>query len=107
MSEMVEFLAPDGTPIDLEEWMNLFEKRREDMSSESWWRKRTDISDEVCILTDWLGMNQQWDDGPPLYWEAMIFGGEFDQRQWRYSSRESALDDHERIVRALRAGHEP
>ena len=40
--------------------------------------------------------------GALLFWETMIFGGEHSDEQWRYSSRQAALDDHERIVRELR-----
>ena len=104
---MVGYLAPDGTPISHDEWARLFHLRDGDMAPESWWRKQTFIND-VQVSTVWLGLNHQWDpDAPPLFWETMIFGGDYDEHQWRYSSRESAFDDHERIVRALREGRDP
>jgi hypothetical protein len=101
------YLAPDGSELTTEEWMGLFQARRDDMSNDSWWRRRTEISGEIEVSTVWLGLNHSFGLGRPLYWETMIFGGEHDQEQWRYSSRQSALDDHERIVRALRGGRSP
>jgi hypothetical protein len=89
------------------EWSALFERRGEDMSSESWWRKETVISDDVTVSTVWLGLNHSFLSGRRLYWETMVFGGDCDEEQWRYGSREEALDDHERIVRELRAGRCP
>jgi hypothetical protein len=108
MSEKSErYFAPDGTVLSYEDWKVMYSHRRQDQSSDSWWRHQTEVSDEIHVSTVWLGMNHQWDpDGPPLFWETMVFGGEHDEDQWRYSSRESALDHHERIVTALRAGEE-
>lgn len=104
-----QWFAPDGSPIEtLEEWHELFKARTENTSNDSWWRRRTVISDEVEVSTVWLGLNHRlFGEGPPLIWETMIFGGEHDNDYWRYSSRQEALDDHERIVRALREGRDP
>ena len=93
--------APDGTPIDLEEWERLFALRAEDLAPESWWRKRTEVEPGVEVSTVWIGLTA---DGS---WEGMIFGGAYDEWRWRYASREEALDDHERLVRALREGRNP
>lgn len=104
----VRYLAPDGTPMEPMEWADLFEQRTEDLSTDSWWRRRTMIDENTEVSTVWLGLNHQFFPGPPLFWETMIFRkGTGGDEQWRYSSREEALDDHERIVRALRAGEEP
>jgi hypothetical protein len=100
------YLGPNGAVIDFDEWVELWRARMEDMSSDSWWCRKTTIGD-VRVSTIWLGINHSWLGPPPVYWETMIFGGDWDGLQWRYSSRESALDDHERIVRALRAGESP
>jgi hypothetical protein len=103
------YYSPSGEPIeDVLEWAELFERRREDMSPESWWRKHTQISDEVAVSTVWMGIDHSFlGAGPPLFWETMIFGGEHDEEQWRYSSRAAALDHHEEIAAALRAGTRP
>lgn len=104
---MIEFFSPGGEPLTQDEWEDLCARRHEDMKVESWWRKQTQIDDGVHVSTVWIGLNLQWNpDKPPLYWETMVFGSgedDDDANQWRYSSREQALDDHERIVRELRA----
>jgi hypothetical protein len=101
------YIGPDGRELTLDEWSELYGRRKDNMAPESWWRRETVIDDEVRVSTVWLGLNHRWGPGPPLYWETMIFGGDHDEDQWRYSSREAALDDHERITRALRAGQDP
>lgn len=94
------YFAPDGAQIDRDEWATLFEARVEDMAAESWWRKMTQVDDEVEVLTDWLGL-------APAVWETLIRGGRFDGHIERYQSRTEAFDCHELIVRTLRAGREP
>jgi hypothetical protein len=80
-----------------------------DTSPESWWRKLTELPGDVQVSTVWVGIDQNFlrYAGPPLFWETMILGGKYDEYQWRYSSRQEALDDHERIIAALRAGKSP
>ena len=46
------------------------------------------------VSTVFLAVNHQWGDGPPILWETMIFGGEHDGYQERYTSREEALAGH-------------
>lgn len=104
----MKYYGPDGRTLSIEEWSQLMERRDEDSSRESWWRRQTVISDGVSVSTVWLGLDHELcESGPPLIWETMIFGGEHSQNQWRYPSRQAALDDHERIVAALRAGEAP
>lgn len=104
------YWSPDGEPIELMEWAELFEKRSEDMSPESWWRKYTDLGDGVSVSTVWSGLNHNiaaFLGGAPRFWLTMVMGGEYDQYEWEYSSRAEALDDHERIIRTLREGGDP
>jgi len=102
-----EYFGPDGTPLTMDEWAELFNDRKEDKSPESWWRKHT-VTDNGTVSTVWLGLNHAiWPDQAPLIWETMIFGGTYSDSQWRYSSREAAWDAHEEIVRALRKGANP
>lgn len=104
----VQYFGPNGHELAMLEWAALVERRSEDMSNDSWWRRRTEISEGVEVSTVWLGINHAFlRDEAPLFWETMIFGGEHTEYCWRYSSRQQALDDHERIVRALRAGEAP
>jgi hypothetical protein len=51
--------------------------------------------DDVFISTVFLGLDHAWlDASSPLLWETMIFGGEHDQYQERYTSYEDALEGH-------------
>jgi len=103
MSDLRErFYAPDGSPIDELEFYRLWVARGEDMSKDSWWRRQTQVGD-VEVSSVWTGINFSWED-EPLIWETMIFGGEQDGYQWRYPSREKALDHHEELVRLLKVG---
>jgi hypothetical protein len=45
--------------------------------------------------------------GPPVLYETMIFGGPFDNYQWRHHNRHEALAAHDQIVTALQRGDEP
>jgi hypothetical protein len=54
------------------------------------------------VSTVFLGLDHQWGDGPPLVFETMIFGGEHDQYQERYSTWDEAEAGHKQGVRAGR-----
>jgi hypothetical protein len=38
--------------------------------------------------------------------QTMVFGGQYDDRQWRYSTWDEAVAGHEAIIAALREGTE-
>jgi hypothetical protein len=49
----------------------------------------------VEVSTVWLGLDHNWwPDGPIKIFETMIFGGDLDLEQWRYSTEEEALVGH-------------
>jgi len=58
---------------------------------------RDEIGD-VVVSTVWLGLNHSIGDGPPLIFETMIFGGEHDEYQERYSTVERAREGHRRAI---------
>ena len=62
---------------------------------------------EVEVSTVFLCHDHNWSGGQPILFETMVFGGEWDQSQWRYHTRAQALAAHDQIVAALRAGHDP
>ena len=49
---------------------------------------------DIFISTVFLGIDHAWDSDIPVLWETMIFGGEHDQYQDRYTSVEDALEGH-------------
>lgn len=60
--------------------------------------KRDEIGD-ILVSTVFLGLNHAWlDEQTPVLWETMIFGGEHDQYQERYTSHEDALEGHKKAL---------
>ncbi len=51
---------------------------------------------DVHVSTVFLGLDHSFGRPVPILWETMIFGGEHDQYQERYSSQEDALAGHAR-----------
>lgn len=95
---MADFYSIDGEPLELMEWA----RRVEDGASRIIGR---DDRGDVSVSTVWLGLDHRYGVGPPLIFETMIFGGEHDQDQWRYSTREEAEAGHAAAV-ALAFGDE-
>lgn len=57
---------------------------------------------KINVSTVFLGLDHNFDDnGPPLVFETMIFGGIHDQYQDRYSTIEEALAGHETAVQLV------
>ena len=83
---MSDYYSPDGEPITFDEYLRVATAENEIVG-------RDEIGD-ILVSTIWLGMNHQWGAGPPLIFETMIFGGEHDQWQERYSTRAEAEAGH-------------
>jgi hypothetical protein len=64
---------------------------------------KQDNIDDILVSTVFLGLdhsfNTPWIN--PILWETMIFRGEFDQYQDRYSSYEDALKGHEKAMKLV------
>lgn len=98
---MGDYYDRNGQPITFEQWSAL----RADLDAFGYRRVGlTEVSRNVEVSTVWLGINHNWsDDGPPLIFETMIFGGPLDQEQWRYATEADAERGHEDAVRLARA----
>ena len=59
----------------------------------------------VRVSTVFLGINHNWSEGPPVLWETMIFGGEHDEYQRRYTSRADAEAGHNEALALVLAEH--
>jgi hypothetical protein len=60
--------------------------------------KRDEIGD-ILVSTVFLGLDHSWTPGgKPVLWETMIFGGEHDQYQDRYTSHKDALEGHKKAL---------
>lgn len=52
--------------------------------------------ENVKVSTIFLGLDHSLSNSTPVLWETMIFGGEHDAEQARYTTREDALEGHKR-----------
>src|SRR5262245_48085717 len=57
------------------------------------------------ISTVFLGLDHSFGQGPPMLFETMIFGGEYDQEIERYSTWKEAEAGHRRWVERLATTH--
>ena len=96
---MGDYYDKEGKEITLEEWMALME-RTDSKKEDGYYRIGYDEKKGIRISTVWLGMNHNhYLGGPPLIFETMIFGGEHDQYQERYSTLEEAQEGHAKACR--------
>jgi hypothetical protein len=54
------------------------------------------------ISTIFLGLNHALENGKPLLFETMVFGGQFDQEMERYSTWEEAEAGHKIMVERVK-----
>jgi hypothetical protein len=87
----------DGQPIDVAQANEL-------LARENYRRVAlTVIRDDVEVSTVWLGLDHNWhDDGPPVIFETMIFGGPLDLECWRYVTEAEAQAGHDEVVALAR-----
>ena len=67
---------------------------------------KTEVGDAE-VSTVFLSHDHSWFGGPPILFETMVFGGEWDQSQWRYHTKAQAVAGHDQVVAALRAAQDP
>ena len=86
-------LDKDNNPViepDLIRWAMKFEKMDRRVAFNVVGDKETSE-----ISTVFLGLDHSMDnEGPPLIYETMIFGGEYDGTCERYSTKEEAVSRH-------------
>ena len=92
----LHYILKDGQPVKAEllVWAKWFEKS-----------ERTVAKDEigkVLVSTVFLGLDHRFGSGPPVLWETMIFGGEHNDFQERYTSVEDALEGHKHAVELVK-----
>ena len=75
-----------STIVDCGEWLEENPERKV---------VRQETIGDIFVSTVFLGLDHAWNSGIPVLWETMIFGGEHDQYQERYTSYEDALKGHQ------------
>lgn len=63
---------------------------------------KQDHIDDKFVSTVFLGLDHSWNNKEVILWETMIFGGEHDQYQERYSSYEDALEGHQKAINFIK-----
>lgn len=94
-------LDKEGNPVpaDLMTWANWYETAERVV-------KCDELPNQVRVSTVFLGIDHRFGgEGPPILWETMIFGGDQDSYQDRYTSREDALKGHEEALKLAKAAH--
>jgi len=87
----------------IEDWANWFEHADNRLLQQTQVRA-------ARVSTVFLGIDHSFDtseEATPILFETMIFGGAYDQFQWRYTTAEEALSDHEKIVKMVMLGIDP
>jgi hypothetical protein len=95
VSEHAILVDGQVVPVDLMEWAKQFSSADRRVAF-------TELPGAE-ISTVFLGLNHQFNPRlAPLWFETMVFGGEFDQEMDRYTTLEEAMQGHERMVARVR-----
>lgn len=89
---MSGYFDRNGKPMELMEWARAFEDGAGRVV------ERTELPGDVSVSTVWLGLDHQFGAGPPLIFETMVFGGDLDGEQERYSTEAEARTGHAAMV---------
>ena len=102
MKNFIYILDEDKNPveIDLESYLKSGERH---LKNERKVVAKTKLPDGIEVSTVFLMIDHGLSDqGPPLVFETMIFGGERDTECYRYSTWQEAEEGHFQVVRSLR-----
>jgi hypothetical protein len=80
--------------------------RTENITEKDWnGTTRVVASDYVGVIhvsTVFLNIDHSFNSGTPVLWETMVFGGEHDGYQDRYTSVLEAMEGHGRVLHMVR-----
>lgn len=95
---MSYYILKEGKPTrcsDIKEWARWFETADRQLALTK--LPGCDVS------TIFLGLDHAFTtEGSPVLWETMVFGGDLDGEQQRYTSEEAARAGHEAMVQRCR-----
>jgi hypothetical protein len=99
-------LDEHGTPVpceDLLEWARWFEQAKRDRRNVIAQDRDESGDTRILISTVFLALDYNLSqDGPPLLWETMVFGGVLDGAQDRYHTRDEAFRGHQAMCARVR-----
>lgn len=89
-----------GREITMREWAVLIEEKR--AHPDGYWRVGHRERGDVIVSTVWIGIDLGFHiGGPPIIYETMVFGGEYDQDTVRYATRYEAQVGHLAMCRKV------
>ncbi len=95
---MHAFYNRQGEPITVEEWAESIAHNSEEFEE----RNRIALTerDEVVISTVFMGINHGdlLGESPPMIFETLVIGGEYDGAMLRYSTEREAAAGHEDAI---------
>jgi hypothetical protein len=97
MSDHYVLEGHEAVPCDAMTWARWFEDAGKERIV-----ALTEITPEVRVSTVFLGLDHSFGGPVPLVFETMIFGGEHDEDQWRYTTWAEAVAGHERAMKVAR-----
>lgn len=101
MSDKYILVDRKAVPATTDEWARFFENTKDRIVAK-------DQIGEAKVSTVFLGLDHRFgDDGPPLIFETMIFGGPHADYQTRCSTWEEAEEMHRVACVLATAGSEP
>lgn len=92
-----KYILDGKTPViceDLMTWAKWYEKADRVV-------KRTELPGNILVSTIFLGLDHSFFTDPPKLFETMIFGGEQEGYQERYSTWEEAERGHEQAIKLV------
>lgn len=93
-------LDANSNPVkvdSLDEWARWYEKNHNNRHV-----GLTKFDGDIRVSTVFLALDHNFDYGPPILYETMVFGGEYNGEQERYSTRAEALKGHMRWVQKVK-----
>lgn len=91
-----QYILNGKTPVecnDLMEWAKQMEVKNRIVEQSQF--------GDVKVSTVFLGLDHSFGYGEPLLFETMIFGGEHDQYQDRYSTWDEAVEGHKKACKLV------
>lgn len=102
-----------GHPITMERWGLLHSDEEYMRVGLDTFPSLEDLGEEsltvpvATVSTVWLGINHSFHGDPPIIFETMIFGGDYDQECMRYHTEDEAVQGHSQVMDDLREGRAP
>lgn len=101
----MDWYDKEGKPIDSQTAMRM---RYGDDELSDYARIGLDEVGDARISTVWLGLDHNFSGvGPPLIFESMVFGGDYEDDCRRYATEHEALAGHQEAVARVKAGNPP